>query len=151
MYWAEYKNAQLQNGRIMPQNNPLDINQPAGLAFLGCMQLSQRSTHAKCTILIPVLPLAQVAPPIHPSVEERCCFPLWGCLLYMGVNLQTLYREKLSLPTWLRIQCLRQVRKCNDGKAGDLMCMQFQYTFVSFIQVGCSNCYTHAMCNPACW
>ena len=36
MYWAEYRDAQLRHGRIMPENNPLDINQPSGFALPGC-------------------------------------------------------------------------------------------------------------------
>ena len=38
LYWDDWRHAKLQRGQPMPDNNPLDCNQPSGFAFLGCMQ-----------------------------------------------------------------------------------------------------------------
>ena len=44
MYWAEYKQSRLQEGRHMCDGNPMDINGSAGFASLD----SNQHGHAMC-------------------------------------------------------------------------------------------------------
>ena len=48
LYWAEYKEQQLQAGRRMCEGNPMDINQSAGYASLASI-ISGMVLHAVCT------------------------------------------------------------------------------------------------------